>query len=556
MRKAARRIAVIQNKKSFIFAVALAAILALVVPVAAGAEEILPGPVTVLPDYIGAPAKAHPLANSGVPQNPNYAPNGFIHGHSDTWMTDTANLAGPLGRNPVTLSTDLAAARKLPVDSWLISGGSVMFDRHGRVIIIAYGLNEASAVLLDPETLEVLTHYPLQVPAGGLIGLGAQKFPRSLWAIYGFLGNRDMLHVVSESKKILTLEIVDTPSGPEFEPLENGSYDLTELVMGDPDDPSDDDRISGVMMDFQGRYWINMGSSANIYILNPATYHGVKDLKSIYLDYDGDGGEFTQNGLVLTKEGAAYIVTTKAMYRVDAGADDQPYIVWTEKYDNSYADNHDPKVKPGQLELGSGTTPTILGEGKYVAITDNAEQMHVVVFRTEKKLDPGEVQKVCEVEVFKDYGGRGANSNSLIGFRNSIVVQNTYEYLFNWDTGFLETPGKPGIERIDIDPNGRGCTKVWANKEVITNQCPRLSTRTGLIYTQDRKYDAEKDVYAVYWVALDFRTGKVVWEQLAGTWKKGTEARFDNFWTAIGIGPNGALYVPGYGGVMMIKDSY
>ena len=30
---------------------------------------IPPGPETSLPDYIGAPAEAHPLPNPGVPQN-------------------------------------------------------------------------------------------------------------------------------------------------------------------------------------------------------------------------------------------------------------------------------------------------------------------------------------------------------------------------------------------------------------------------------------------------------------------------------------------------------
>jgi len=114
----------------------------------------------------------------------------------------------------------------------------------------------------------------------------------------------------------------------------------------------------------------------------------------------------------------------------------------------------------------------------------------------------------------------------------------------------------PGIERIDIDPNGKGCTKVWVNTEVASNMSPKLSTRTGLIYTQNRKYDAERDVYAVYWVALDFRTGKVIWEKLAGTFNRLDPATFDNFWAATGIGPNGALYSPQYGGVTMLRDSH
>jgi hypothetical protein len=45
---------------------------------ASAADPITPIPwegPTVLPDYVGAPAKAHPTANSGVPQNPLLAPN-------------------------------------------------------------------------------------------------------------------------------------------------------------------------------------------------------------------------------------------------------------------------------------------------------------------------------------------------------------------------------------------------------------------------------------------------------------------------------------------------
>ncbi len=117
-------------------------------------------------------------------------------------------------------------------------------------------------------------------------------------------------------------------------------------------------------------------------------------------------------------------------------------------------------------------------------------------------------------------------------------------------------PGAPGIERIDIDPSGNGCTRVWVNTDVTSSLCPKLSTPTGLIYTQDRKYDAVKDLYAVYWVALDFRTGKVVWEKLAGTFYRSEPATFDNFWAGIGIGPNGAIYGGQYSGVTMIRDAH
>jgi hypothetical protein len=500
------------------------------------------GPTT-LPDYIGAPAKAHPTANNSVPQNPNLATNGLADSHMDIWMSDTTNFAGPLGRNPVTLSTTLPGLHQ---NSELTPCGNVMMDSHGRLILTCFGVDEAYVAMVDPDTLEVLTHYDLIAQTGDPYGEGAQKILPSAYAIYGYLDNRDQLLLVEQSRKIIKLREAGSPSNPEFVKVDEESYDLSQLV----DDTND--RISGVMVDFQGRYWINMGKSANIYLLNPATYHGIEDLKSVYLDYDKDGDEFTRNGLAPTKEGAAYIVTTEAMYRVDAGADDKLQIVWSVPYDTIG------KVRSGQLELGSGTTPTILGEGKYVAITDNADQMDLVVYRTDAQLDPNEDRVVCKVPVF-DFpgGGKGANSNSLIGLHNSIIVQNTYGYLYDFDEAndyenpHLEPPGgAPGIERIDIDPNGKDCTKVWVNKEVATVLVPRLSTRTGLIYTHDRKWDDENKVNAYYWVALDFRTGKVVWEKLAGTGD-----RFENWWLAPIIGPNGALYGPVYGGVTMIRDT-
>jgi hypothetical protein len=415
------------------------------------------------------------------------------------------------------------------------------------VILYAYGVEEASIDLLDPDTLEILDHYPLAVQPGGPQGEGEQKFLLSAWSIYGYLDNHDMVHVISEGKYLLTLAIVDTPAGPEIQ-LAGEPYDLSDLVMDDSG--TQVDRIAGVFADFQGRYWINMGRSANFYVLDPATAqepYTKENLPHVNLG----PGEFMRNGHVLAKEGA-YIVTTQAMYRVDIGADGWPLVVWRQAYDTIGT------VRPGQYELGSGTTPTILGGGKYVAITDNAPQMNVVVYRTEpdEKLGPGQQRIVCKIPVF-DFpgGGAGANSNSVIGFHNSIIVQNNTDYLFDWDTGTLVVPGKPGLERIDIDPNGKGCTKVWANTEVRTIACPRLSTRTGLIYTMDRKYDADNDVYVVYWAALDFRTGKVVWEKLAGTFQADAPATFDNYWSPTSLGPNGTLYLPGYGGLMAVRDT-
>jgi hypothetical protein len=411
-------------------------------------------------------------------------------------------------------------------------------------VVFLYDMDWASVALLDPDTLDVVSSYPLKA-IKGMGGEGAQKFPLSGFSVYAYLDNRDQIHIFSEGKKLLTLVETGSPDHPVFAEDPEAGYDLSQVVGATG-------RVNSVNVDFQGRYWFTLGNMPTIYLLNPKTAPDeIEDLPNVTFDIDGDHDEFIRNGTALTREGAAYVVTSEAMYRVDAGPDDQLSIVWQEPYDSIGV------VRPGQYELGSGTTPTVLGEGKYVAITDNAEQLHVVVYRTapDEELEPGQNRIVCEVPVF-DFpeGGAGAGSNSLIGFRNSLISQNTADYLFDWETGTLTTPGKPGMARIDIDPNGKGCTKVWVNTEVRTNMVTKLSTRNGLIYTQDRKYDAVNDVYAVYWVALDFRTGEVVWEQLAGTFARTGPATFDNFWAAMGLGPNGALYGADYGGVTKLRD--
>jgi pyruvate kinase len=86
------------------------------------------------------------------------------------------------------------------------------------------------------------------------------------------------------------------------------------------------------------------------------------------------------NGTVADETGGVYIAATRYMYRFDADADGSPSITWKEPYD---AGTH---LKAGQVDIGTGTTPTLMGED-YVAISDNAEpRMHVVVWRRAKNV--------------------------------------------------------------------------------------------------------------------------------------------------------------------------
>jgi hypothetical protein len=523
------------RKRSMFVALVVTVILALVVPVATGAQEVTlipPGPDTVLPDYIGAPAKAHPTANSGVPQNPFLAPNPFNTAHVDPWMSDTVDIAGPLGRDPQVLSSTLAEARNDPTNSIIFQCVGAAFDSHGHLITACTGTGpssqEASVVLADARSLEVLAYYHLPTPENPLSALSA---------CYWYFDNQDRFTISAGPDRIITLVEGGSEANPVLELPEGNEYDLSDFVL--------DDRIAGVMMDWQGRIWfvtrgVKENQPAKACVLNPAE----DNVKCVPFGRNEVTGEYEQifNTFAVTKTGA-YIVTSQMMYRVWAGSDDVPYVVWSEPYTTIG------EIRLGQYELGSGTSPTILGEGKYVAITDNAEQLQVVVFRTDERLGPKETRKVCEVPVFDfEGGGAGANSNSLIGSRLSLIAENTYGYAMFWQQD-EKPPSAPGFERIDINPNGKGCTKVWSNPDVASTISGKLSTRTGLIYIYARKMENNLDVY--YLTALDFRTGEVVWEK-----KVGAGFAFDHYYTALLVGPDETVYGGLYGGLISVRDTY
>jgi len=445
-------------------------------------------------------------------------------------MSDTVDIAGPLGREPEVLSSMLAEVRKPDSTAFQCIGAA--FDSHGHLLTACAGGSpsgpEASVVLVDARSLEVLAHYP--IPA-------ATSTTSALSTCYWYFDNRDRFTISAGPNRIITL--VEGGSEANLELELQDDYDLSGVV-------PDDDRIAGVMADWQGRTWfVTAGvgeDTAKACVLNPATYPDVKCQPLGENDPTTGKHEMMFNTFAVTKTGA-YIVTSKKMYRVWAGSDDAPYVAWSEPYATIG------EIRPGQYELGSGSSPTILGEGKYVAITDNAEQLQVVVFRTDERLGPKETRKVCEVPVFDfEGGGAGAGSNSLIGSRLSLIVENTYGYSMYWQQD-EKPPSAPGFERIDINPNGKGCTKVWSNPDVASTISGKLSTRTGLIYIYARKMENNLDVY--YLTALDFRTGEVVWEK-----KVGAGFAFDHYYTALLVGPEETVYLGLYGGLISIRDTY
>jgi hypothetical protein len=182
--------------------------------------------------------------------------------------------------------------------------------------------------------------------------------------------------------------------------------------------------------------------------------------------------------------------------------------------------------------------------GGYVAITDNADPMDVVVYQTGRKLH-GQKRRVCTEPVFGM--GASATENSLLTADRSLIVENNYGYQdpFGLNSGAVT---EPGFARVDLNKKGTGCKLVWTNTDArAPSVVPKLSTKTGLIYAYTRPPDAAAQGY--YWTAIDWHDGRTVWSRYSGS-----GLLFNNNYAGLAIGPNGTAYLGVIGGIISLRD--
>ncbi len=472
---------------------------------AASAIPIIDTGLPSLPAFEGAPAKAKKVKPRTVPeQNPFMAADPNSNIHNDAWMTDAYHHRGPLGNSLV--ATSEAKPPSLC--------GSLAFDSAGRIVTVCPSIIAPPvARIIDPETLATIDEYQLpNAPTPE----GTPEYQNFAGGGYFYRDNQDRIWVPTKTDHLFVLGQSDDGQTLEL----RRDYDLTPVL------DTETERITSALPDYDGLIWFVTKANGKVATLNRKT--GEIKVKTL--------GEDIQNSFAIADDGV-YIVSEKRMYRFKAKANGKPRVIWQKRYRNSGI------VKPGQVNAGSGTTPTIMSDGM-VAITDNADPMNVVVYRTTRKLH-GAKRTVCTQPVFEP--GASATENSLITAGRSVLVENNYGYQdpFGPKTGQVT---EPGVARVDVKRNGKGCKLVWTNTEVrIPTVVPKLSTKTGLMYAYSRPADPSAQGY--YWTAIDYRTGKTAWMQYAGS-----GLSYNNNYAGIAIGPNGDAYLGTTGGIIRLSD--
>jgi hypothetical protein len=336
---------------------------------------------------------------------------------------------------------------------------------------------------------------------------------------YFYLDRLDRAVIPTATREVWVVAVAGTRRYPRFEV--RAVYDLKAAV---PAVAS----VKSVLPGFSGLVWF-VTDGGVVGTINPVNGR----VSALRL-----AGERIGNSFAVDETGGAFIVSDHALYRFDANARGEPVVTWREAYDRGT------RLKPGQLDpnIGSGTTPTLMGR-EFAAIADNADPfMHVNVYRRAAAVSGPRL--VASVPVFGS--GQGATENSLIATDRSIIVENNYGY-----SGPEATMGggatTPGVSRIDLNPAGGGSV-VWTSGERVPSVVSKMSLANGLIYTYT-KDPGPGTTDAWYLTAIDFHTGKTVYKQLAGT-----GLLYNNHYTGLALGPDGTVYVGVGGGVVALRD--
>jgi hypothetical protein len=468
----------------------------------AGAQVILPGvdpgPIpnptgNSGPAFDGMAVTPRPIATPKTPEHPRMAPNGRSNIHVDAYQTDTNLIRGPVGD---TSTDSIFFAHEC---------ASITFDSKGRIVTICVGLDRPVLVLMDPVTLMPLASYELPPRQPGA---KSNPFTDFSGGGYFYLDNRDRAIMPTTTRHVYVIAQTDAPG---FKVVED--YDLNGAV-------APDDKLISALPDWRGRLWFASTDGVVGWISPRSGKVHSKDL-----------GEPIGNSFAIDERGSVYIVTDDALYRLRAKKG-KVSEQWRRGYPNTG------EVKSGQTQAGSGTTPTLLAGGRLVAITDNADPVNVLAFK--RAIKPRGKRLVCKRPIFDE--GTSSTDQSLIGTGRSIIAENNYGYSIAATENGGTTEG--GLQRIRIGKRLRTCRTIWRSEEIAPSVVPKVSARTGLVYTYTKpEGSAQEDPW--YLTALDFRSGKTRWKRYAGD-----GLGFNNNYAPITIGPKGRIYLGVLGGMV------
>ncbi len=449
-----------------------------------------------------------PVRVQNVWQNPFMSPNPTNNIHSDSYLTDSYAYAGPTVASQTEVSQVEVSVIKDPDTGKgriVILGecASQAFDAQGNIQSVCAGLAgpdatqvERCVVTIDRNTLQILAFYSFVkfVQNTGGVDFGG--------AGYFYQDNQYRMVVAMPNGHVVILRRVPSNAGgvdgyvldADYNvtgtggavPLPNGltSLDVYAVV---PDKAGNiwfttNHGVVGTIAPNGTIKWLDLNDPNRTGHRQPQPDNGFEDIANSHAVDEGD----SENG-----PSGAYILTTYHLYRLGASADGAPNIQWSASYDRGTGD----KPKPGQVSLGSGTSPTVfrIGNRRFVTIADNAQFMNVNVYRAETNLLPGEQRLFAQTTPFGQ-NPEVSDENSLIvapgadGNSMDIYAENNWGNIDVTSTlGPLTT--KPGFARMHLRSDGTFTVASVNNTISVPSLVSKVSLASNIVYTYNKTSD-------------------------------------------------------------------
>ncbi len=287
-----------------------------------------------------------------------------------------------------------------------------------------------------------------------------------------------------------------------------------------------------------------------------------------YYQIDRSNFEQIQNSFAVGEDGV-YIVTDLAFYKLRFNEEEKDLELdpeWLPNYiGGGLMYENDETRKPGHLNAGSGTSPTLM-DNRFVAIVDNdTSTVNMCIFsqKTGKLIN--------KFPLFQR--DSSACENSIIAYKNTFIVANTYGYVDPFVAN--ETPG--GMMRFDYDETkGQFYQREdWPAYDLpldAKTATPKLSTANGLVYFYNRDIGGGPTPHDDWQLTtLDYETGVKVFsikpyfnegefaDNIKGLTvkmslgKEEYDRKVFNLWGTFCFGPNNSLFIGAYRGFIRFR---
>jgi hypothetical protein len=449
------------------------------------------------------------------------ARNGRSNLHDDAYQSNAYPGPGPSGAKTRLRSAYLQQ-----------ECASLTFDRRGQIVSVCVGAIGETFDVFQPHSLRLLATYPL--PSEAKVGVGSLTGGASSSTFggggYFYLDNRDRAVVPTVDGRIAVLA-VSRSAHPSI--TLQRVYNLAPTI--------DNQVIESALPDWHGNLWfVTTAGTVGIAKRSGSGARIIHLVTPRHAPSNAGRPEKIGNSFAIDESGGVFVVSEEAMYRLDI-RHGRPDITWRHRYNRGH------RLKPGQVNLGSGTTPTLIHSAKsrhggLVAILDNADpSMHVDVYPRGRH---GSHRPVCSLPVFTGHRRTNSDENNLISLGSRLWAENNY----GLPGPIRVTNTTPGMQEVKL--GGRhGCHRVWESDQLrVPSVVSKVSARSGVLYTYTHPFQTSNGPESWYVTAVNARNGHRIWSRLAGV---GPD--YNNFYAPVTLGPDGTLYVGTIGGIVELR---